>query len=96
MDGGKYLFLGGRCDGQWKSADADRVQIPFLNSEGGVGFHQYRPLRLAGEVSEQVIYVEDSLTPDDIVRLLVENYRPQKERTNSISQFVREILAEGE
>lgn len=81
MNGGDYLFIGGPKDGKRITTACDPVRVATADSDGsGFATTDYRSLRLRGEQDEHVLFVESSLSPDDMVAALVENYRPADAR----------------
>jgi len=87
----KCLFVGGSYDGEWLSVDTNRnlilmqSKIPFKieskSSEcincGTFATEGYNRMEFKGSIKKFIVYTHN-LTPDRVMQLLLDNYRPEK------------------
>lgn len=83
-----YLFVGGSRDGERSNVERETVAVPVMNGERVFGdvpdsalfqYEHYRSFRIRGEQCEFVVYALEELSPDEIFRKLLANYRPLSE-----------------
>jgi hypothetical protein len=78
MTGYPYLFIGGPKDGQ--RLVVDRESVVFFETQRGTDGtcddtkYEYSALRIAGDTEEFCVYVLSSLSPDEMLRHLIQRY----------------------
>jgi hypothetical protein len=80
----EYLFIGGPADGERKAVRPARpwVELVGLDSswphhETVVVRHRYERSTVAGHSERFTVYAYEGLTGDDIMRRLIDHYRPE-------------------